>query len=122
MMDSPLSILARWLAGAAPTDADWQVLMAAELADQPRARAWGIQTQTARSALEVRWQLLQQVALNHEHLPVPHGSLTEILAAIASPSDSRDFRGAGLWQNHAHPSLTTVVGNARAACGYFVYR
>jgi len=79
MMDSPLSILARWLAGAAPTDADWQVLMAAELADQPRARAWGIQTQTARSALEVRWQLLQQVALNHEHLPVPHGSLTEIL-------------------------------------------
>ncbi|ASC72544.1 Uridine kinase [Halomicronema hongdechloris C2206] len=78
-MDQPSSILTRWLAGASPTDADWQALMATELADQRRANAWGIRDDTVRSALRRRWHLLQQLALEHRQIPVPHGSLTDLL-------------------------------------------
>lgn len=66
-----VEILEQHLAGQPLAEAQWQQLVAWELADTRRAWAWQITPATVRAALEERLRWLQQAVLLHDQLGLP---------------------------------------------------
>lgn len=74
-----VEILEQHLAGQPLSEAQWQQLIAWELADEQRAWAWQITSGTVRAALEERLDWLQQAVLRHDQLALPPRSLQAYL-------------------------------------------
>ncbi|MDJ0703431.1 MAG: glycerate kinase [Leptolyngbyaceae cyanobacterium MO_188.B28] len=75
-------ILKNWTTGRTPTPEQWRRLIQWELADQRRARAWGITSTTIESKLQQRAQLLKMLADSPVDLPVPNTNFSSLIPLL----------------------------------------
>ncbi|MGF1571017.1 MAG: glycerate kinase [Nodosilinea sp.] len=74
------SVLAPLLEKDSVSDQQWQTLVDWELADQPRAQAWGIDTDNVTDHLQTRLTWLRALAPDHGVMPLPPRPLEAYLS------------------------------------------
>ncbi|MBE9137741.1 glycerate kinase [Nodosilinea sp. LEGE 07088] len=125
-------LLASHLAGHALDDAQWQQLLAWELADPPRAIAWGLDTSNGLAQLQERLHWLQAVAPHHSALPLPAAPIERYLnlywqlwlPLALSLKQARDrldgplVQGVLGGQGTGKTTLTLILRHLLAAMGY----